>query len=80
MVPAVGPEDSVRLPGGTEVLGTQMQPGSSLVPAVSDSHVNPRGLFKDGSLAEQDWVRKAREKRTVGLEPELCGRWRGMLN
>lgn len=30
---------------------TQMQPGSSLVPAVTDSHVNPSGLFKDGNLA-----------------------------
>lgn len=67
MVPDVGPVDSACLPGGTEVKGTQMQPGSSLVPAVSDSHVNPRGLFKAGSLARagvEDWVRKeARERQ-----------------
>lgn len=36
------------------MVGIQIQPGSSLVPAVSDSHVNPGGLFKGGSLAREE--------------------------
>lgn len=69
MVPDVGPVDSACLPGGTEVIGTQMQPGSFLVPAASNSHVNPSGLSKDGSLSREGLGEKRSQRRhTLGLE------------